>query len=86
MAPCTRCYGILACSKYCKTKAWSDFHKRDCSGLVAIGEAGAAGLLRGREGGPGHAPESPQFQPLRAIPGEGACVRTGRRAGRRGGG
>ncbi|KAJ1063974.1 hypothetical protein K5549_009286 [Capra hircus] len=86
LAPCTRCYGILACSKYCKTKAWSDFHKRDCSGLVAIGEAGAAGLLRGREGGPGHAPESPQFQPLRAIPGEGACVRTGRRAGRRGGG
>uniref|UniRef100_A0A8C0LL24 Ankyrin repeat and MYND domain containing 1 n=1 Tax=Canis lupus dingo TaxID=286419 RepID=A0A8C0LL24_CANLU len=36
LAPCTRCYGILTCSKYCKTKAWSDFHKRDCGTLSAI--------------------------------------------------
>ncbi|XP_040087936.1 ankyrin repeat and MYND domain-containing protein 1 [Oryx dammah] len=38
LAPCTRCYGILTCSKYCKTKAWSDFHKKDCSALMAIGK------------------------------------------------
>uniref|UniRef100_A0AAA9RZW5 Ankyrin repeat and MYND domain containing 1 n=2 Tax=Bos TaxID=9903 RepID=A0AAA9RZW5_BOVIN len=38
LAPCTRCYGILTCSKYCKTKAWSDFHKKDCNALMAIGE------------------------------------------------
>uniref|UniRef100_A0A8C6D2E1 Ankyrin repeat and MYND domain containing 1 n=1 Tax=Moschus moschiferus TaxID=68415 RepID=A0A8C6D2E1_MOSMO len=38
LAPCTRCYGILTCSKYCKTKAWADFHKKDCNGLMAIGE------------------------------------------------
>ena len=37
LAPCTRCYGILTCSKYCKTKAWSDFHKKDCNALMAIG-------------------------------------------------
>ena len=39
LAPCTRCYGILTCSKYCKTKAWSDFHKKDCNALMAIGES-----------------------------------------------
>ncbi|KAF5925224.1 hypothetical protein HPG69_003241 [Diceros bicornis minor] len=37
LAPCTRCYGVLTCSKYCKTKAWTDFHKRDCSALMALG-------------------------------------------------
>ncbi|CAI9152664.1 unnamed protein product [Rangifer tarandus platyrhynchus] len=37
LAPCTRCYGILTCSKYCKTKSWADFHKKDCNALVAIG-------------------------------------------------
>ncbi|XP_058389315.1 ankyrin repeat and MYND domain-containing protein 1 isoform X1 [Diceros bicornis minor] len=36
LAPCTRCYGVLTCSKYCKTKAWTDFHKRDCSALMAL--------------------------------------------------
>ncbi|KAM9085045.1 ankyrin repeat and MYND domain-containing protein 1 [Megaptera novaeangliae] len=37
LTPCTRCYGILTCSEYCETKAWSDFHRRDCHSLVAIG-------------------------------------------------
>ncbi|XP_070278639.1 ankyrin repeat and MYND domain-containing protein 1 isoform X2 [Myotis yumanensis] len=32
-----RCYGILTCSKSCKTKAWADFHGRDCGTLAAIG-------------------------------------------------
>nr|XP_008509110.1 PREDICTED: ankyrin repeat and MYND domain-containing protein 1-like isoform X4 [Equus przewalskii] len=36
LVPCTRCYGILTCSKYCKTKAWTDFHKKDCSALAAL--------------------------------------------------
>uniref|UniRef100_G1Q399 Ankyrin repeat and MYND domain containing 1 n=1 Tax=Myotis lucifugus TaxID=59463 RepID=G1Q399_MYOLU len=30
LLPCSRCYGILTCSKSCKTKAWADFHGRDC--------------------------------------------------------
>ncbi|XP_057600703.1 ankyrin repeat and MYND domain-containing protein 1 isoform X3 [Hippopotamus amphibius kiboko] len=38
LTPCTRCYGILTCSKYCKTKAWTDFHKKDCGTLMAIGK------------------------------------------------
>nr|XP_008509109.1 PREDICTED: ankyrin repeat and MYND domain-containing protein 1-like isoform X3 [Equus przewalskii] len=38
LVPCTRCYGILTCSKYCKTKAWTDFHKKDCSALAALGK------------------------------------------------
>nr|XP_025843463.1 ankyrin repeat and MYND domain-containing protein 1 isoform X5 [Vulpes vulpes] len=42
LAPCTRCYGILTCSKYCKTKAWGDFHKRDCGTLSAIGNTNSA--------------------------------------------
>lgn len=40
LVPCTRCYGILTCSKACKTRAWGDFHKRDCGSLLAIGESG----------------------------------------------
>ncbi|XP_059785089.1 ankyrin repeat and MYND domain-containing protein 1 isoform X2 [Balaenoptera ricei] len=36
LTPCTRCYGILTCSEYRETKAWSDFHRRDCHSLTAI--------------------------------------------------
>ncbi|XP_045431709.1 ankyrin repeat and MYND domain-containing protein 1 [Pipistrellus kuhlii] len=38
LLPCSRCYGILICSKSCKIKAWTDFHSRDCGTLTAIGE------------------------------------------------
>ncbi|XP_077613490.1 ankyrin repeat and MYND domain-containing protein 1 isoform X1 [Crocuta crocuta] len=44
LVPCTRCYGILTCSKYCKTKAWGDFHKRDCGSLTAIAPCPGARL------------------------------------------
>lgn len=86
LAPCTRCYGILACSKYCKTKAWSDFHKKDCSALVAIGEArgglGCCGAGRG-------APVMPRISPVPAAScdsrGGGLCGdREARREERRG--
>ncbi|XP_075807540.1 ankyrin repeat and MYND domain-containing protein 1 [Microtus pennsylvanicus] len=36
LTPCPRCYGILTCSKYCKTKAWADFHKKDCNGIMIL--------------------------------------------------
>uniref|UniRef100_A0A673SVJ3 MYND-type domain-containing protein n=1 Tax=Suricata suricatta TaxID=37032 RepID=A0A673SVJ3_SURSU len=36
LVPCTHCYGILTCSKHCKTRAWNDFHKRECGSLTAI--------------------------------------------------
>ena len=65
LAPCTRCYGILTCSKYCKTRSWADFHKKDCNALVAIGES------RRRLGEPGHAPKPPQSKPCAAFLGRG---------------
>ncbi|XP_073073934.1 ankyrin repeat and MYND domain-containing protein 1 [Manis javanica] len=37
LMPCTRCYGILTCSKACKSRAWADFHGRDCGALMATG-------------------------------------------------
>lgn len=36
LTPCPRCYGILTCSKYCKTKAWTDFHKKDCNDIMIM--------------------------------------------------
>ncbi|KAM5327359.1 ankyrin repeat and MYND domain-containing protein 1 [Glossophaga mutica] len=36
LQPCSRCYGILTCSKTCKTRAWSEFHSKDCGALVAM--------------------------------------------------
>nr|XP_036865502.1 ankyrin repeat and MYND domain-containing protein 1 isoform X3 [Manis javanica] len=38
LMPCTRCYGILTCSKACKSRAWADFHGRDCGALMAAGK------------------------------------------------
>ncbi|KAM6152751.1 ankyrin repeat and MYND domain-containing protein 1 [Erethizon dorsatum] len=55
LMPCTRCYGILTCSKYCKSKAWTEFHKKDCSEAMAAGMLGwqrtgsSAGLLVGMD-------------------------------------
>ncbi|XP_040492267.1 ankyrin repeat and MYND domain-containing protein 1 [Ursus maritimus] len=42
LVPCTRCYGVLTCSKYCKTRAWGDFHKRDCGTLSVTGKMDSA--------------------------------------------
>ncbi|KAF6112666.1 ankyrin repeat and MYND domain containing 1 [Phyllostomus discolor] len=36
LQPCSRCYGILTCGKTCKTRAWSEFHGKDCGALVAL--------------------------------------------------
>ncbi|KAI4549908.1 hypothetical protein MG293_002238 [Ovis ammon polii] len=62
LAPCTRCYGILACSKYCKTKAWSDFHKKDCSALMAIGEMYPMTFIKKPLKQLGNEPQGPEAQ------------------------
>ncbi|XP_037704769.1 ankyrin repeat and MYND domain-containing protein 1 isoform X2 [Choloepus didactylus] len=38
LSPCTRCYGVLTCSKNCKSKAWSEFHRKDCGAIVGLGK------------------------------------------------
>ncbi|KAJ8781665.1 hypothetical protein J1605_010923 [Eschrichtius robustus] len=51
LTPCTRCYGILTCSEYRETKAWRDFHRRDCHSLMAIALAPRWALVTWRCGG-----------------------------------
>ncbi|XP_044890657.1 ankyrin repeat and MYND domain-containing protein 1 isoform X13 [Felis catus] len=72
LVPCTRCYGILTCSKACKTRAWGDFHKRDCGSLLAIGE--------GRLVSPGReqsvCPVCPLQSPTLACPGRHKGLRS----------
>ncbi|XP_006151982.1 ankyrin repeat and MYND domain-containing protein 1 isoform X2 [Tupaia chinensis] len=36
LSPCAHCYGILTCGKYCKTRAWADFHRKDCGSILAV--------------------------------------------------
>ncbi|CAO2625488.1 Ankyrin repeat and MYND domain-containing protein 1 [Lemmus lemmus] len=49
LTPCPRCYGILTCSKYCKTKAWADFHKKDCNDIMILRMTGILPPLNGRQ-------------------------------------
>lgn len=50
LLPCSRCYGILTCGKTCKSKAWVDFHSKDCSALLAIGGESPAARVGPRGG------------------------------------
>ncbi|XP_055473032.1 ankyrin repeat and MYND domain-containing protein 1 isoform X1 [Psammomys obesus] len=53
LTPCPRCYGILTCSKYCKTKAWTDFHKKDCNDIMNLRHK----WLHGERSGSGYSGE-----------------------------
>lgn len=68
LVPCTRCYGVLTCSKNCKNKAWTNFHKRDCGTLLAMGKS-RAGPGQCGDTGPGHAvsPSFPETCPIQAT-------------------
>ncbi|XP_023577971.1 ankyrin repeat and MYND domain-containing protein 1 isoform X2 [Octodon degus] len=51
LTPCARCYGILTCSKFCKSKAWVEFHKKDCSEVMGMpGRQKTGAGPRGQEG------------------------------------
>ncbi|ELW63517.1 Ankyrin repeat and MYND domain-containing protein 1 [Tupaia chinensis] len=52
LSPCAHCYGILTCGKYCKTRAWADFHRKDCGSILAVG-SWVAGSCFGSSSGPG---------------------------------
>lgn len=87
LVPCTRCYGVLTCSKYCKTRAWGDFHKRDCGTLSVTGECAARPAAVGPAGSEGvgtclwgvarglHYSSKPlRFQRLSRIPRWACCA------------
>lgn len=55
LTPCARCYGILTCSKNCKSRAWTEFHKKDCNEMMAMGGPGRQKMSMGlQESGKGH--------------------------------
>ncbi|XP_063093078.1 ankyrin repeat and MYND domain-containing protein 1 isoform X8 [Cavia porcellus] len=47
LTPCARCYGILTCSKNCKSRAWTEFHKKDCNEMMAMGGPGRQKMSMG---------------------------------------
>lgn len=60
LQPCSRCYGILVCGKTCKTRAWSEFHGKDCGTLAALGESPRRRARVRRPGGPLQAQPGPE--------------------------
>ncbi|XP_043926036.1 ankyrin repeat and MYND domain-containing protein 1 [Protopterus annectens] len=43
LAVCTRCQEVFYCNKYCKVKAWNEWHKDECIRLIGKDNYGAKG-------------------------------------------